>query len=864
MNDEKTLKVIESDVLPVLKRIEANTRLFVKTSDIVVSANLAKENNALRNESAAQQAYNSADIVDLLESVNKKLPATAAEKKISESKIAEKPNKEGDKKTIIVSEKKTTQKDKAEGSSVKTSEKNAEQKQLKPKSDKQEIKEKPNKEITPKEKPQSAEALKEQREKRKKNDEEKTGGILAAVKNGLASISGIRDTDAEDIAGTTAGGAFYGAYKEISKVVSDFSEKEDGIVGFLKKSAKKKDPRRNSKGQFVQTEKTAKKQEKATRNLTKEVQKETKIEKNKESEVAGSALAMKDGQEEETQEKQLETLEKIVDAIEAGNKKKQVAVAGGEEQGVIGSIISEAIGNKLGKGFGNTKAGKWLGRTKAGKWLGKSKVGGLFGKVLGGGADDAVGAVAKTGILGKMAGSAGLLLKGGGKVLGKVAGPLAAAAIAIPGLFGALKSGDAKEIGGATGGLAGSLGGAAGGAMAGAAIGSVVPVIGTAIGGIAGSIIGAFGGDILGGMAGEKLGEAVSKLTDSIDENNKKLDKEKAGGVQWVGGGVTDWVKEKARKVKRAITGETVEPIKGTEELGSLSARYESGNKGSDAVGWDSTGGTSYGKYQIATKTGTMKRFMEFAKENNPELYERLKAAGPADAGKDGAFAQEWKKAAADGVMGSTEHDFIKATHFDPAYENIDSKELRDKVSQSKSLQDVLWSTAVQHGASGASGIMNKVYQDGMSEEDLIKAVYEERGTRFGRSSANVQASVKNRFASEQAQSLASLEAERANSTIAQTSVNQTRTAEAQAAPAVTAETKRPQIEEPVSIRKEVAKEIPQTQKSGITEKDIQVIMAGMNAGKQSSEKKIAQADTPTIPTEFDDTTLTLMAYDRL
>ena len=191
--------------------------------------------------------------------------------------------------------------------------------------------------------------------------------------------------------------------------------------------------------------------------------------------------------------------------------------------------------------------------------------------------------------------------------------------------------------------------------------------------------------------------------------------------------------------------------------LGSLAARYESGGKGSSAVGWDSTGGTSYGKYQIATKTGTMDKFMEFLKTNNPQAYERLKGAGPADAGKDGAFAKEWQKLSQEGGLGDSEHQFIKKTHFDVGMKGVTEASLQEMISKSPALQEVMWSTSVQHGGGGASAIFNKAFKPGISEADLIKAVYAERATKFKSSTAQVQASVQNRFIDEQSRAIAML-----------------------------------------------------------------------------------------------------------
>ncbi len=185
-------------------------------------------------------------------------------------------------------------------------------------------------------------------------------------------------------------------------------------------------------------------------------------------------------------------------------------------------------------------------------------------------------------------------------------------------------------------------------------------------------------------------------------------------------------------------------------ELGGMAAQFESGSEGTSAVGHDSTGGTSYGKYQIASNTGTMDLFMKHLQKTNPEAFERLSKAGPAKAGKDGAFAQEWKKLAKEGKLQGSEHEFIKATHFDVGVEKIKDKKLQEMIKGSKALQEVMWSTSVQHGGGGAGSIFNKAYKEGMDEQALIKEIYAQRATRFGSSTPQVRASVQDRFRKEQ------------------------------------------------------------------------------------------------------------------
>lgn len=201
--------------------------------------------------------------------------------------------------------------------------------------------------------------------------------------------------------------------------------------------------------------------------------------------------------------------------------------------------------------------------------------------------------------------------------------------------------------------------------------------------------------------------------------------------------------------------------------MGALSAKYESARAGSKAVGFDRVGGTSYGKYQIATRTGTMDNFLSFIKDKNPEAHQRLMAAGPADSGKQGAFAQEWRKIAAEGKFGDLEHEFIKATHFDPAFKGIKSENARKMISDSKTMQDVLWSTSVHHGPSGAPKLINAAYREGMSEEEFMKALYARRANNFGSSTAEVQASARNRMVWEEKDAQAMLAREKAEKSAA-------------------------------------------------------------------------------------------------
>lgn len=407
----------------------------------------------------------------------------------------------------------------------------------------------------------------------------------------------------------------------------------------------------------------------------------------------------------------------------------------------------------------------------------------------------------------KGGGLLGGLLKGGGKGLGKLLKfgkgiPILGTALSAMSLMDWDKKTDAEK-GGSVGSIAG---GVAGGAI-GSLLGPLGTVVGATVGSWAGNKLGTYvtpyvkdwtdslkKADIPGRISsawdtfvGGLDSYFSEKINNTIEMSKEAIStiQDKANSIADFGASVIDKALAKMgnsdaiERVKQRDNGQigyqsnvykakttndapslwdTAKDTAGAlisqpaEGLGGLSAKYESGRRGSGAVGWDSTGGTSYGKYQIASKTGTMRAFMQYAKNANPEVYGRLSAAGNPDSGKNGAFSKEWQKLAKEGKLGTMEHDFIKKSHYDVGMKNIKNTKLKSMVEGNKALQDVMWSTTVQHG--GKTDIFNKVYKDGMSAEDMINAVYKERGTRFGSSTADVRKSVQNRFKSERATAL--------------------------------------------------------------------------------------------------------------
>jgi len=203
------------------------------------------------------------------------------------------------------------------------------------------------------------------------------------------------------------------------------------------------------------------------------------------------------------------------------------------------------------------------------------------------------------------------------------------------------------------------------------------------------------------------------------------------------------------------------------EALGALSAKYETGGRGPGTVstGAGDRGGVSYGSYQMASKMGVATRFVK--QPGFPWLadFQNL-TAGSAD------FTACWKRIAKNqtDAFQKAQHEYIKKTHYDLLVAKILNEDGLDVNTRCHTLQDVVWSTAVQHG--GATSIVHKALvkctaarTDPGFDEQLIRAIYAERGRKkadgnlayFSKNSPNVQKGVANRFKNELNDALAML-----------------------------------------------------------------------------------------------------------
>jgi hypothetical protein len=213
--------------------------------------------------------------------------------------------------------------------------------------------------------------------------------------------------------------------------------------------------------------------------------------------------------------------------------------------------------------------------------------------------------------------------------------------------------------------------------------------------------------------------------------------------------------------------GLTLTAVGGLSPLGSLSEKYESGGRGPATVstGKGDAGGVSYGTYQLSSKVG---RADQFVQKYYAEEFKGLKS-GTVE------FTARWRMLAKTqpDQLRAKEHEFIKNTHYDPLVKSIARSLMLNVIQRSGALQNVVWSTAVQHGPgtrvvdTALKPLLKEKTLADLTDAQIIRAIYAERGRKGGKglvhfqgNSEAVQKAVAKRFDSELRDALAALEKE--------------------------------------------------------------------------------------------------------
>lgn len=160
--------------------------------------------------------------------------------------------------------------------------------------------------------------------------------------------------------------------------------------------------------------------------------------------------------------------------------------------------------------------------------------------------------------------------------------------------------------------------------------------------------------------------------------------------------------------------------------LGSLSAQWESGHLGPEAIstGYGDPGGASYGLFQLSSSKGTLHDYLY---NEGLEYLPILKNHSPGT--ED--FNHKWRMLADldEKMFIKSQYDYIHRTHYNRFCKRIENHFKLDVNEFSSVVKDVIWSTAVQHGP--ANTIFENAFEGDdifvLTEEEIINRVYEER-----------------------------------------------------------------------------------------------------------------------------------------
>jgi len=230
-----------------------------------------------------------------------------------------------------------------------------------------------------------------------------------------------------------------------------------------------------------------------------------------------------------------------------------------------------------------------------------------------------------------------------------------------------------------------------------------------------------------------------------------------------------DWSKEDKEKIemmmieKNKESDDRVKAIRKREQakrddrnnssLGSVSEKYETGGRGVGTIssGRGDPGGVSYGSYQLASKTGTLQKYLE-----QSEFKDQL--SGDINSEE---FKANWKKLAKEEPekFKMDQHDFIKKTHYDPVLAEY-KKQSGMKGEIDSGLANALWSQSVQHSKRGNDKIIAeslKGLPEDATSEQRISALYGARSDYVSKLSMNpnTKNNVLTRYTNEEGDALA-------------------------------------------------------------------------------------------------------------
>ena len=171
--------------------------------------------------------------------------------------------------------------------------------------------------------------------------------------------------------------------------------------------------------------------------------------------------------------------------------------------------------------------------------------------------------------------------------------------------------------------------------------------------------------------------------------------------------------------------------------IGFLAVGHESGGD-PGAISPDTSGSKSYGLFQFNNKggKGTANSFLPFLKNTHPKLYEALGSGAHAVGSAE--FDAKFKQTARGPLrqeMIQAQEEHLQAQYAAPAQAKLQDSDVHKALAGNAAYEEVLLSTAIQHGPGGANRILREAWglvdhnADAQTQlEQFITATYQLRG----------------------------------------------------------------------------------------------------------------------------------------
>lgn len=177
--------------------------------------------------------------------------------------------------------------------------------------------------------------------------------------------------------------------------------------------------------------------------------------------------------------------------------------------------------------------------------------------------------------------------------------------------------------------------------------------------------------------------------------------------------------------------------------MGFVSEKYESGGRGVGTIssGAGDPGGVSYGKYQLASKTGTLQAFLR-----SSGYDKQFAGLTPGSKG----FNDKWRSLSkTDSKFGDAQQQFIGRTHYKPAIDYAASLGFH---TEDRRIQEMIWSGSVQHGKIKKilKMVADKIDVRNAKPEDVIRTYYQVRRDYAVKYAPKLAAGLTKRYANEQ------------------------------------------------------------------------------------------------------------------